>query len=437
MERSLSFDELTPYQVAVAIDQSGCGIGMLFVRRSDVPKFASEVWKGVISPTGAQETLVNRLERIAESGSDTRIDGNYFKRSRDPEEVLSCFIRKHNISPEQLRSWLWKNAEVEVPNGDLLKMIAYYLRNPPRKVLNLQYTNQIRSDVKTAKEDEMAHVLNFNQIEMRELTGDCSANARYLARLFTYLMNGKSNLKIWSKYLGQNNFNFCHTMTDKSVVGVDIGTDTIFCSLVNYHSLPMCSSKKYLGNGRYTYIVSTVEDQIYLDLAEMNPDEFGTRHSFILSAVFHRSPDAIVVAAGEIYSKFNEQNVYDSEIFFNMSSGTVMIDTFDYALPRGTGLTSVSFIEKELENPVYKMFWEPAVAYILREIYHGKIIITTDTFPAPVMTDEYIKGLCGLREFSDKIYEYNDQMTCGRDSRRQKSTGKFCNRRVVNGHFHI
>ena len=211
-------------------------------------------------------------------------------------------------------------------------------------------------------------------------------------------------------------------MEDSSVVGFDVGGKTILCSLVHYYSLPMCNERKQIPNGNYTYILSTVENQLFLDVAEMNPEELGTRHSCILNAVYHRARESIVIAAGEMMSEAGN-------ILFNFSSGTVMIETFDFSIPLVSGLELPHFQGGMSEDPAYNLFWIPTVTYILQQIFDAQVSYTEDTFEAPGLLDNYVRGLCQDPMIKDKMYLYSDRKACQRDRARKNYDRKFCRKR--------
>lgn len=147
------FEDLTPYELAVNIDKSGCGIGILLVRNTnkDKKRFVEEVWKvnDLISALASREVLVNRLRQVVvEKGKTNVVDPSYFEREQDPVKIVQCYINSMNISLEEQREWLRKNAEVEVSDEDLAKQIAYYLRNTPEKVLGLKLP-ELRTEVPT------------------------------------------------------------------------------------------------------------------------------------------------------------------------------------------------------------------------------------------------------------------------------------------------
>lgn len=410
------FEDLSPYELAVDIDKSNCGIGILLVRNKDKVKFVREVWKNAITPSANQEQLVKRLKEVVDKGKTNVVDKSYFEREQDPVKIVQCYINSMNISVEEQRMWLWKNAEVIAPDDDLANQIAYYLRHNPEKVLDLELL-ELRTEVPTKGENAL--VLDFSKIMQQELGVTCIDNQIILSDIFSYIMNGKSSYNTWKNYLEKYVFPFCYTMEDGSVVGFDVGGKTILCSLVNYYSLPMCNERKQIPNGNYTYILSTVENQLFLDISEMNPEELGTRHSCILNAVYHRAPESIVIAAGEMMSEAGN-------ILFNFSSGTVMIETFDFSLPLVSGLELPHFEGGMSEDPAYTLFWIPTVTYILQQMFDAQVSYTEDTFVAPSISDDYVRALCLDPVIRDKMYKYNDRKVCQRDKARNNYEHKFC-----------
>lgn len=249
----------------------------------------------------------------------------------------------------------------------------------------------------------------------QELGVTCIDNQNILSVIFTYIMNGKSSYNKWNKFLQNYTFPFCYTMTDSSIVGFDIDAKTILCSLVKYYSLPMCNDrdrKQQIPDGNYTYILSTFDNQLFLNVAEMNPEELGTRHACILNAVFHRAPESIVIAAGEMMSQAEN-------IWFNFSSGTVMIDTFDFSLPLVSGLEQPHFEGGMSEDPAYNLFWIPTVTFILQQIFARQVNYTEGTFKAPGLFDNYVRKLCQDPVIKDKMYIYSDIKNCQRDRARK------------------
>jgi hypothetical protein len=413
------FEDLTPYELAVAIDRSGCGIGILLVRNQDKKRFVGEVWNNAIGPFASQETLVDRFKTAVDRGKAHVVDPSYFDDDRkDPIKAVQCYIDKYSISIDQQREWLWKNAEVVVPDEDLVKQIAEYLRNTPEKVLGLKFV-ELRTEVPTKGANAL--VLDFSKIMQKYLGVTCIDNESILSQIFTYLIDGKSSYNTWKNYLENYVFPFCHTMEDSSVVGFAISGKTILCSLVHYYSLPMCNDRdrKQIPDGNYTYILSTFENQLFLDVAEMNPEELGTRHSCILNAVFHRAQGSIVIAAGEMMSQAGN-------IWFNFSSGTVMIETFDFSVSLVSGLALPHFIGEMSDDPAYNLFWIPAVTFILQQIFGEQVSYIEDTFAAPVFSDDYVRELCQDPVIKDNMYVYSDVKVCQRDKARKNYDRKFC-----------
>lgn len=411
------FKDLTPYELAVAIDRSDCGIGILLVRNKDKKRFVEEVWNNAIGPYQSQETLLANFKRVVDRGKAHVDDPSYFDDDRkDPIKAVQCYIDNHNISIDQQRKWLWKNAEVVVPDEDLVKQIAYYLRNAPERVLGLKLL-KLRTEVPTKGENAL--VLDFSKIMQQKLGVTCIDNQIILSNIFSYIMNGKSSYDTWKKYLENYVFPFCYTMEDGSVVGMDVGGKTILCSLVNYYSIAMCNERKQIPNGNYTYILSTVENQLFLDVAEMNPEELGTRHACILNSVYHRAKKSIVIAAGEMKSE-------TGNILFNFSSGTVMIETFDFSLSLVSGLELPHFEGGMSDDPAYNLFWIPTVTYILQQMFDAQVSYTEDTFVAPGLSDDYVRDLCQDPVIKDKMYLYSDNKVCQRDRARENYQRQFC-----------
>ena len=161
----------------------------------------------------------------------------------------------------------------------------------------------------------------------------------------------------------------------------------------------------------------------------MNPEELGTRHANILNVVFNRSKSSVVIAAGEMRVLKTETDDID-HIDFNFSSGTVMIDTFDFSIPLVSGLNNPHFKGGISGNPLYREFWIPSVTYILRTIFSSEqeqVNYTDETFASPEMSNDYVSELCNNELMKNNMYVYSDIKDCNRDRNRAFYNQLFCN----------
>lgn len=412
----MSWTDLDVYDTAIAIDQSGCGIGLLLLpnKRAE-SKFVKEYWKNAITSFG--EPKEKLLAKLAASPALQNFPPGYLSRPTDPAQAITCFLKQVNATPEQVQRWLQVNGGLNQQlSGQQLTTAMIYRLTPANKFgAKLIQTpfQEFRTVVPTEIPGISALILTNDMIPPDQI----GAVLQYAAPT--------SHQANWQKDLDRT-VPFCFEIREGYVVGAEYGSDHIFCSIVKRYDFQQWQHAQPLPpNGFYTYVISVGgAGDVHLDMAESTPTEIGTKHVCILRAVFTRDPSASISAAGEI-------RVQNGTVTFNLRSGTVMMELYEKTLGTVSSLDGYAIPVPPnaglAADPLYSLFWIPMVARVLKTaLGDPPIRFVEDEFPIKPLTPEFVKSLCNDPAFRDKMYVYDSAKDCARDPRRTKPKGKFC-----------